>query len=383
MKGARSQKGFTLIELLVVIAIIAVLVGLLLPAVQKVREAANRMSCQNNLKQLGLAAHNYHSAFSKFPPGNMNDPNINATQANLFNYQCIGPLVYLLPYMELGNIYSKMQVNMDPTYAPNPPQDNNYNTGTTPWSVIQPNCAAYWNFGQWLNGPTSGAPIADGDMIQIQPKSFMCPSDDITANPTVGVFVVEITFYSGGSEYIEGGYFPGTQPTGRSNYAGCSGAAGVGAGLDAAETDPVTGPVNLAPYAGIFTNRSRNSIASISDGTSNTIMFGETAFGEGTAPNGGGPLDFRMCWAGMGGHPSKFGIGTGGAVGATNMPGVRWTNWGSFHTGGSNFCFADGSVHFYTQGQTYQKNPPSQDWYTLQALSGMADGLVIANSPVN
>src|SRR6187200_3125649 len=109
MSQRRRPPGFTLIELLVVIAIIAILIGLLVPAVQKVREAASRMSCQNNLKQIALAAHNYESSYQKFPPG-----------LNSVNW--LSSLTYLLPYVEQDNVFKLIPAN-----------ELNPATSTTPW----------------------------------------------------------------------------------------------------------------------------------------------------------------------------------------------------------------------------------------------------------
>src|SRR5438094_9843692 len=96
------RRGFTLIELLVVIAIIAVLIGLLLPAVQKVRAAAARMKCANNLKQLGLAIHNYHDSNGKFPPGAVGPrPGVAGTSG--LKHHALGS--YLLPYLEQDALF--------------------------------------------------------------------------------------------------------------------------------------------------------------------------------------------------------------------------------------------------------------------------------------
>src|SRR5260370_27861389 len=99
-----QPRGFTLIELLVVIAIIAVLIGLLVPAVQKVREAANRTACANNLKNLGLALHNYHDVYRKFPPGAVG-PFASLPQFAGLKHHGLG--TYLLPYLEQDALFRK------------------------------------------------------------------------------------------------------------------------------------------------------------------------------------------------------------------------------------------------------------------------------------
>src|SRR5581483_1269376 len=104
MRPVRKSPGFTLIELLVVIAIIGILVGFLMPAVQKVREAANRISCTNNLKQIGLACHSYHDVYESLPPG------FTATAVYPSTAPGWGWGAYLLPYIEQQNLYQ--QINL-------------------------------------------------------------------------------------------------------------------------------------------------------------------------------------------------------------------------------------------------------------------------------
>jgi prepilin-type N-terminal cleavage/methylation domain-containing protein/prepilin-type processing-associated H-X9-DG protein len=311
------RKGFTLIELLVVIAIIAILIGLLVPAVQKVREAAARIQCQNNLKQLGLAAFNFESVNARFPAG-INLPiakqsgavfptNALVTSGAIAQppdgAQFISWPEALLPYIEQDNLQKQLNLTQR-EFA---------------------NC----------NGPTStGAQVI---------KILICPSDPI-GNPVS-------TFVSGGTTFYFGMNSYGANAGTRSWF------------VSSMSTD------------GVFYINSRVTIAGISDGTSNTLMFGEryhkdpsytniATLGGWAWANFNAGQDYLLSSA----VPVNFTLPPGTAVGAPNFPeDDRVCAFGSGHSGGANFTMCDGSVRFLTL-------VGNSDLPLLQALSTRAGG---------
>ena len=331
----RHRRGFTLIELLVVIAIIAILIGLLLPAVQKVREAAARMSCENNLKQLALASFNFESAYGRFPAAvNLQmDPYYGAQYVSEFGPPPDNGADYslpeaLLPYIEQGNLWSSLVLNQ--LY----------------YGYL--NDSEYWNC-QTQTSP--GATIL---------KIFFCPSDPIKSQVSTYTNGAGTTYYLGMWSY--GG------------NAGTRGAYWTYETMD-----------------GMFWLNSHVKISGVTDGTSNTLFFGERFHWDPTfdALNPGAPT-YGETISTYGGWPwtnvyamedqteSSFSPinyltppGTTQAQWSYTMQDQRVNAWGSGHTGGANFAFADGSVHFLANSIPLQ---------TLQALSTRAGGEVIDGS---
>ncbi len=341
------RSGFTLIELLVVIAILAILIGLLLPAVQKVREAAARSTCQNNLKQLGLAALNYEGVYGNLPPGYnglVTDRNNGEAGYSGLNWPATSTLVYLLPYLEQGNVYQQLPANLTATPQPLPsPQ-----TG-------------YW----YVTGSDPALALS-----QTTIKAFLCPSDPAgERTDTVTRFLFANTDATGAAALGVAVISPAKDfGVGKTNYAPVAGAFG----NRASTSSPLFGPgINLNAYAGVYYNQSKTRMTAITDGSSNTLAFGEGVEGR------FGPVGRRAVWPWICVGP----IGTGTDIlNATDEPRAM-QRFVSRHSGVVQFSLCDGSVRGLRAAQGVGRyavgGPVSAEWTALQRMAGRADGEVI------
>jgi prepilin-type N-terminal cleavage/methylation domain-containing protein/prepilin-type processing-associated H-X9-DG protein len=337
----RARRGFTLIELLVVIAIIAVLIALLLPAVQAAREAARRSQCTNNLKQMGLAFHNYQTAMGAFPPAKIYSGSCewsNGGQGLVLNTTAFTMVLGFMEQTSLYNAYNFSQASSNSAW------ETNMNDKLLP------------------NTNLIGNALVNTTVVGTMVASFVCPSDIYPS------MLQSPSYATGNGTYS-------MQNARESNYLVCGGfyseyyCPGTGAGMP------------LTNFQGVFFNDLAIDIARIRDGTSNTLLAGESLQSPGKAVASFGPY-----W-GSGTHTSTHGIifpptysqAPGYAPNArASVLNPQYNNVATFplyanpyawvfsgrHPGGVNMGMADGSVRFI-------KNSISlTTWWSLATIAG-------------
>lgn len=299
----RRRAGFTLIELLVVMAIIAILVSMLLPAVQNARESARRTQCQNHLKQIGLALHNYHDQHASFPPGSV---------------AVTPPATVVICQTAVG--FGAVDTWSEASSAANGMHGVSWMLRILP-QLEQTSLFKSWNFSVSVLGNQS---VSNRDL-----PHFYCPSRRTGIQTGNDVAIMFQNWTKGGTDY--GGCL-----------GGCNGYHNCG---DHESWLVANGRRPLSSCKGIFWVNSRISIASIRDGTSHSIMIGEVQRLRGPT---GVPIDHRTSqdgWA-VGASSTHFSTCSDGCLGINSD---HFEEPGSSHRGGANFGLADGSVKFLSQ----------------------------------
>jgi len=332
MKSLR--RGFTLIELLVVIAIIAILIALLLPAVQQAREAARRSQCKNNLKQIGLALHNYHDIFNGFPPG----------------------------YVEFG-----LGATTNGAHAVNDGE------GHWAWSaMILPQIDQAPLFNQMNVGNRSVAQAMDAMLTQMQngQPAFRCPSDVAPQVNTTGPDAMTV-----GARLLGRPGNPTGDPVAVNSYLASNNSGQL---LLNRNNNPVNGA------NGAFWRNSSTRFRDMTDGSSNCIMVGERAWQvQSTATKSGVMFAVRQNGGlipnGASSTPVDDGLAFGMAAGNVKINensagGVD--GFSSYHEGGAQMLMGDGRVRFISENIDHNNVTTNVD-STFERLIGISDGQTV------